>query len=145
MATIKRSKAPRGWKAKFVAALRQVAVVRHAAEAAGVHKSTAYREKARDKKFDEAWEDALDDATDVLELEARRRAVLGVEREVYVRTGTDQDGRPIFTKQTVREYSDKLLMFLLSAYRPERFRERFDWKGLLADAAAAQRSEALDR
>ena len=53
-------------------------------------------------------------ATDTLEMEARRRASLGVEEPVYYQ------GQVV---GYVRKYSDVLLMFLLKAQRPEKFRD----------------------
>ena len=53
------------------------------------------------------------EATDKLALEARRRALEGVEEVRYFK------GEPI---GTIRRYSDTLLMFLLRAYRPATYR-----------------------
>lgn len=126
-----------GWREAFLKALSDGGVVRHAAEAAGVSKNTAYRERERDSAFAEAWDDAIDDAADVLEVEARRRAILGVEKVTYVRSGTDDKGRPVFTQQTIREYSDTLLIFLLKGMRPEKFRDGYDLKAALSLLAAS--------
>lgn len=131
------SRVPEGWREVFLKALSDGGVVRHAAEAAGVSKNTAYREREKDSAFAEAWDDAIDDAADVLEAEARRRAILGVEKVTYVRNGTDEKGRPTFVQQTVREYSDTLLIFLLKGMRPEKFRDGYDLKSALAAAAAS--------
>ena len=54
---------------------------------------------------------------DDLELEARRRAVEGTERPVFYQGGE---------VGYVREYSDTLLIFLLKAHRPNKFRERVE-------------------
>ena len=71
---------------------------------------------ARDKSdtFAKEWDAAIEVATDTLEMEARRRASLGVEEPVYYQ------GQIV---GYVRKYSDVLLMFLLKAQRPERFRD----------------------
>jgi hypothetical protein len=79
---------------------------------AGASARTIYRHRAKDGKFAAAWERALEDAADVLELEARRRAVRGTERPVY------QGGKLV---GHVTEYSDTLLMFLLRAARPGKY------------------------
>ena len=62
-------------------------------------------------------DEALDIAVDLLEGEARSRAVEGVEQPRF------HQGRIC---GTVRKYSDSLLMFLLRAHRPETFREGKD-------------------
>jgi hypothetical protein len=142
--TIKRGRPPKGWRRKFLAALRNTANVRVACDAAEVGRSTAYRYRDRDAKFAERWDDALDEACDALELEARRRAVHGVERETWVRDGVDERGRPSFRKVLVREYSDNLLMFLLRAARPEKYRENYDLKNLAATLAAQAVKDAGD-
>ena len=84
------------WAPRFIELVRQTANVRLSADGAGIDRDTAYRRRQRDPDFAAAWTQAEADAVDVLEAEARRRAL------------------------TV---SDNLLMFLLKAHRPERFRE----------------------
>ena len=53
-----------------------------------------------------------------LEAEVYRRAVIGVERPITVA------GERVM----VREYSDRLLMFLLKAEKPEKYRDRREVK-----------------
>src|SRR3546814_693854 len=65
--------------------------------------------------FAAEWADALEAAIDALDAEARRRALDGVEVPHF------HQGR---VAGTVRKYSDSLLMFLLRAHRPDRYRER---------------------
>ena len=84
------------WAPRFLELLRQTANVRLSADGAGIDRDTAYRRRQRDSAFMAAWTQAEADAVDVLEAEARRRAL---------------------------SVSDNLLMFLLKAHRPERFRE----------------------
>ena len=62
-----------------------------------------------------------------MELEARRRAVKGTDKPVFQRG--EQVG-------TIREYSDTLLMFLLKANKPEKFRDNFDAMKLVGDLLA---------
>ena len=59
-----------------------------------------------------AWADALEEAADRLEMEAFRRAVEGIGEDRFFKG--DVVGR-------VTRYSDRLLMFLLKARRPDRF------------------------
>lgn len=86
-----------------------------ACKVAGVPRRTAYDRRESDEQFAAAWDEALEAAADVLEAEAVRRAVQGVEKPVY------QGGEMV---GTVQEYSDTLLIFLLKGNRPEKFRER---------------------
>lgn len=81
-----------------------------------------YEERKTDEVFAAQWDEALETAIDAMELEARRRAVEGVEKPIVGRIGKDQDG--IIT--TVREYSDSLMTLLLKAHRPDKYRERTD-------------------
>jgi hypothetical protein len=102
------------WQDRFIASLRRLGNVSRACKAAGVGRMTAYDHRDSDPPFAAQWRDALEESADWLEREAWRRAVKGVERPVY------QQCRKV---GTVREYSDTLLVQLLKANRPEKFRE----------------------
>lgn len=128
------------WAPQFLEALSNTGNVRYACKSAGVARQTAYDFKGKDAEFAEKWDDAIDESTDVLELECRRRALHGVERKRWVRSGTDAKGKPQFEQVVEREYSDVLLMFLLKANAPQRFREGFDLKTAVAIAASIQES-----
>jgi hypothetical protein len=67
-----------------------------AAKQAGINKTTAYRHRESDPEFAAAWEAAKDDALDLLEATAHKRA---------------------------HSTSDTLLIFLLKAGRPAKYRE----------------------
>jgi len=97
-------KARRDWRPAFLAAFAEAGSVATACRAAGINRSTVYRERQRDEQFAVAWADTEEGVTDMLEAEALRRAMDG---------------------------SDRLLMVLLRARRPEVYRE---------GARAAQRS-----
>lgn len=84
------------WRPRFIAILRDTSNVRLAANGAGVDRSTAYRARERSAEFRKQWEDAIEDAVDVLEAEAWKRS---------------------------RATSDVLLIFLLKAHRPLKYRE----------------------
>ena len=105
------------WVPEFIKTLETVGNVKLACFKAGISRTTAYRTRDRYSSFADQWEEALLDAADILEGEARRRAVDGVEKPVYYK------GKLI---DTVREYSDGLLTLLLKAHKPERFRDRRD-------------------
>ncbi|WP_051285332.1 hypothetical protein [Nisaea denitrificans] len=104
-------------KRHFLKALAETGNVSEAARKARLDRSNAYQIRRQDQAFADAWDDALDMAVDLLEAEARSRAVEGVEQPRF------HQGRIC---GTVRKYSDSLLMFLLRAHRPETFREGRD-------------------
>lgn len=120
-------KPPKGWRVRFLAALADTGNARDSARAAGVDRATAYRHREKDEGFADAWEAALQDATDSLEMEARRRAVEGVEEPVF------HKGERV---GSVRRYSDTLLIFLLKAHRPEKYRDNFDLGKVVAGLIA---------
>jgi hypothetical protein len=70
------------WVAPFLRALAAGSMVSEAARAADVSSSSAYALRKEDADFAEAWRLALEDSADVLEREARRRAITGVEEPV---------------------------------------------------------------
>lgn len=128
---------PPEWEARFLAALSDTGNVLYSCRTAGIGRQTVYDARNRDEAFAELWDDALDEAADAMEIEARRRAVQGVKRTIYVRSGTDDDRRPVYEKQEIREYSDTLLIFLMKGARPEKYRDNYDLKSALAALAAS--------
>lgn len=142
-AAARRGKPAREWRERFLEGYAETGNIGHACRAAGVSRATYYRERGRNEAFADQADDASDEAIDRLELEARRRAAEGVERERWHRTGTDERGRPIYERRTIREYSDTLLIFLLKAARPEKYRESYDFKA--AVASLANQAEPIDR
>lgn len=119
----KTNKAPKkrsrpDWAPRFLEALCETANISAACAAAGVKsRQTVYTRRDSEPDFAVAMAEALEVATDTLELEARRRAKDGCDRPVFhqgIQCGT------------VREYSDTLMIFLLKAHRPEKFRDRLD-------------------
>ena len=103
------------WVDLFLHQLRRHGLINAAATTAGVTKRTVDRLRERSAEFDYAVETALEEAADVLELEARRRAVEGVEKGVYYQG--DEVAREVV-------YSDQLLTTLLKAKRADEFAER---------------------
>ena len=102
------------WRPKFIAALRDLGNVRRSCEAAKVGRRTVYDHRTRDQDFAHEWDEALEEACDLLEEEARRRGVEGVDKPVY------HEGVRI---ETVKHYSDTLLIFLLKGARPAKYRD----------------------
>jgi len=102
------------WRPRFLKAFAEHGLVIEAAAAAGVGRSTVYDERQKNESFALAWADIEEWTTEEMEHEARRRAVLGVDKPVFFKG--EQCGK-------VREYSDTLLIFMLKARKPETYRE----------------------
>lgn len=101
--------------AAFLCELEACGNVTRACKRSTLPLRTAYNRRDSDAKFAAAWDAALDRAVVQLEDEARRRAHDGTLKPVFYQG--ERCGQ-------VREYSDTLLIFLLKAARPERYRER---------------------
>jgi hypothetical protein len=127
----------RNWKPLFLANLARLGIVKIAADAAGVGRMTAYEHREKDKEFAKQWDEVMQNAADLLEAEARRRAVEGVKKYVHhkgviVTVPVDRDGNVVTpgdpaTVTSVplveHEYSDNLLQAMLRAKRPNEFRD----------------------
>lgn len=98
MSTTKKQKALplKAWRGVFLEALRDSGNVRFATQKAGVSRDAAYKARERSPDFSAAWDVAIDEAVDLLEASAWQRA---------------------------RVTSDTLLIFLLKAHRPAKYRE----------------------
>jgi hypothetical protein len=107
---------------RFLAALADTGSVTAAVAVAGTSRTRVYELRKADQEFAAGWEEAEEVAADRLEDEARRRAVEGAQ-EPLVSGGKivrDDDGQPI----AIRRYSDMLLLALLKAHRPEKYRDQ---------------------
>jgi len=102
---------------RFLRWYAQSGNVTYAAKRAGVPRNTIYEWQEASDQFAAAFREADLKATEVLEREAWRRANEGVAEPVY------QHGKLV---GTIQRYSDNLLMFLLRARAPERYRDRVD-------------------
>ena len=132
-------------KEAFLQALADTGIVSSAAGVAGITRARVYQVRQQDPAFAVAWDEAEEAAADALEAEAWRRAVVGVP-EPLVSAGKvvrDDDGQPL----AIRRYSDNLLIALLKARRPEKFKDRavveHDIAEGLADRLEAARQRAL--
>ena len=96
----------------FLRALAKTGNVGLSVEASGVGRSTVYEWRDKDEGFALEWDTALEAASDVLEAEARRRAVEGVSEPVYYQG--EVAGH-------VKRYSDVLLIFLMKSVNHRRF------------------------
>jgi hypothetical protein len=86
----------------------------HVREALGINRVTVYRWRRGDKVFAQSYSNAMEAGTDLIEQEARRRAVEGYDRPVF------QQGRLAGLE---RVYSDMPLALLLRGRRPDIFRD----------------------
>ena len=109
-------KARKHWKPLFLDTLRRTGNVVRAANNADVARQVVYRARGSSTKFKADWDEALEEARELLESEARRRAEIGVEEPVFYK------GQVV---GQIRKYSDNLLMFLLKAHWPEKFRDNY--------------------
>lgn len=121
----------------FLAAYASCGNVTQAATSAGVGRSSHY-DWMREEGYRQAFEAARDEAADLLEREARRRAVEGTRRLKFHQGApimvplVDDEGRIVLGAQgevqmvpyVEHEYSDVLMIFLLKAARPDTYRER---------------------
>lgn len=112
----KRAETAQRKKAVLAAFLRH-GTVYHACRAAKVERARHYEWLKKDAQYRAAFEEAQQSVADTLEREAIRRG----------RTGWLE---PVFYKgqvcARVRKWSDTLLIFMLKALRPEKYRERTD-------------------
>lgn len=79
-----------------------------------------YNIREKNEKFRLEWDSAVEEGTDTLEDEAKRRAYEGVDHPVTYQGEITA---------TYKDYSDTLLMFILKARRPDKYRERQEVSG----------------
>lgn len=107
-------------KRAFLEAFARCGNVSRATEAIKIGCKTHYdwlnREYEDKEEYAAAFKEAKERAFDVLEAEARRRAVEGVEEPVY------REGRCV---GTVTKYSDLMLIFLMKGMRPDIYRDNY--------------------
>ncbi len=96
--------------AAFLRHLEESGSVSFAAERTGIGRNTVYELRKVDPAFARGWEKAAGMALEALRDAAIVRAHEGTERELWRR------GKRV---GTIREYDNRLLMFLLRALQPE--------------------------
>lgn len=111
--------AKKDWRPAFLLALAKTGSVVRACQKSKVVRSVAYKRRSDEPAFAEAWKEAEEIGVELMEAEARRRAVEGCKRPVF------HAGKKC---GEILEYSDTLLIFLLKAHRPEKYRERSEVK-----------------
>ena len=107
----------------FLAAYSVGGMIGRAATAAGCDRNAHYYWLANDPDYPAKFLEAQAAANEVLEAEARRRAVAGTERMKFYK------GEPIIDPRTgepyiEHEYSDRLLELAMKAHLPEKYIER---------------------
>jgi hypothetical protein len=125
MARTPKSRSKPDWEPLFLEHLANSGNIFASAKAAKITRSTVYERRDNDPEFKAAMFSAFEDATDLLELEARRRAHDGVDEPHF---GSGGPGLGTVQVGVVRKYSDTLMSLLLKAHRPEKFRERYEVK-----------------
>lgn len=112
-------------KRKFLEAFRLHGNVSWAAREAGLpYRTLVYDWQEHDEQFAQDYRQAEIEATETMEAEAHRRGVLGVDEPVF------HQGEVV---GAVKKYSDTLLIFMLKARAPEKYRERVQMQHADAD------------
>ena len=107
----------RDWRPAFLASFAATGNVLLSARGAGIDRSVPYDERRRNPSFAAAWQRAEEDAIQLLEAEARRRAM---------------------------HASDVLLMFLLKSRRPAIYRDHARLELTGGDGGPMQTQQVLD-
>jgi hypothetical protein len=107
-------------RARFIQILSSTGRVMKAARAVG-YADTSYLHRLRreDEEFADEWDAAVEASFDVIESEAKRRAVTGVVKDVYYK------GKRVGKE---RIYSDSLLTTMLKAGDPDKYNRGTDSK-----------------
>ena len=104
-------------QAAYLRGLARLGTQTAACHAAHVDSRTVHVWREHDETFAMRERESKDAMADVLESEAIRRGVHGVQTPIY------QAGKFVGYKV---EYSDQLLTLVLRAWRPDKYRERVD-------------------
>lgn len=120
-------------KAAFLTAYVECGTITHAVRAAKVSRQTHYVWLKKDPEYARDFAEAEQAAGEMLEREARRRAIEGVQEPIVYQ------GKVTATKLV---YSDVLLMFLLKGAMPEKYRERQEIRGEINIRDITERLEA---
>lgn len=135
-------------QARFLKAYRESGNIKYSCEVAVISRQAYYDWRDHDEAFKVQLPDAIEDAHDTLEFAAYERAVKGVEsyvvsmgRMVYEEIpALDKEGKPKLNgdggqimlrgKPLVeRKYSDSLLITLLKANMPKKYKDKVELTG----------------
>ena len=107
------------FKEMFLGVLENIPNITAACKLVDISPSNITRARHSDPEFGKAVLEAKNQGYDMIEEEARRRAVEGVLEPVYYKGEQvlDADGNP----GGIRKYSDRLILELLRAYKPKKF------------------------
>ncbi len=94
-----------------------MANITKACEAVGISRRVVYQWQEKDEAFSLSFNEANAIATEHLEAEAWKRATRGTKKPVY------QGGQLV---GHIKEKSDTLLIFLLKARNPAKYRDKYD-------------------
>ena len=108
------------WVGPFLDAIAEGLSIDNATKAAEVHPTTVYQRRRENVGFRGAWDKAAEVGTRLLEQEAARRAYHGTDEPVFHQGA--QCG-------VIRKYSDTLMIFLLKARRPDKYRDGVEGGG----------------
>lgn len=111
----------------FITALTKHGNVTWACEQCGLSRVAVYAWRHDDEDFKDAWEAALEVGCDGLEDEALRRGAEGWDEPVFFQG--QECG-------VIRRYSDALLIRMLQARRPEKFKDRRENTGIMQHTGA---------
>ena len=123
-------------KRAFLVAFAKVGVIGKAAEIARIHRSMHHHWMKTDPDYPDLFHQAEEEAIEILEMEAKRRAVEGINDPIIYQgaisgSWVDKEGRQVakdtpgstLIPLTVKRYSDNLLMFILKAANPQKYRD----------------------
>lgn len=125
----------------FLVAMSLTGNISASARAAGVDRGMHYDWLTFDTEYAERFKEAKAEAIEVLETEARRRAIEGLVTYKFT-----QSGKPIKHPVTGEPYfehkvSDTLLIFLLKAEAPEKYRDQLAVTGVQGGAPIKTETE----
>ena len=123
-------------KMAFCRAYAQHGIVLDGTTAAGIDRRTYKKWRKEDADFDEACREAEEMANDLMEKEARRRAIDGFQRPVIYRG-------EITTHYT--DYSDALLQTLMRGNKPDKYKERREMSGSVANPLTVDTKETKEQ
>jgi hypothetical protein len=126
---------------QFLDLLRTQGNISYAAAQSGLSRRRLYEFRDENLEFARDWDAALEAGIDALEQEARRRAFAGV-KDVEVQY--DSHGKIKYRRCKTR-YSDTLLIFLLKAARPNKYREVVRMEHIDVSQLSDEELEALAR
>lgn len=141
----------------FLAAYSRCGNISKAAKASGIHRHNHFLWTHNDPEYPAKLDDAWRESVDWLAAEARSRAEEGVNEPVIYKgqqmmIGIDKDGdecppdSPLavkFKPLTVNRRSDNLIMFMLKAADPDKYRDKQSTVSVNVEASAKSKSSSV--